>query len=124
MRLVIDLTAGLLLASVSVMAVAQQLRDPTRPPLEASAKPAAAKSGSRGGLVLQTVLISPERKTAVISGRVMSVGDTVSGFRLTEIREGEVVMKGSKGRRTLRLYPAVSKVEASAALSEGNKGLE
>ncbi len=124
MKLVIALTTGLLLASVSGVAGAQELRDPTRPPSEASARPAAAKSRARGGLVLQTVLISPERKTAVISGRVMSVGDTVSGFRLVEIREGEVLMKGSKETRTLRLYPEVSKVEATATLSERKKGLE
>ena len=124
MRPVIALISGLLIASVPVMAVAQQLRDPTRPPLEVSSKPAAAKSHSRGGLVLQTVLISPERKTAVISGRVMSLGDTVSGFRLVDIREGEVVMKGSKETRTLRLYPEVSKVEVTATLSERKKGHE
>jgi len=124
MRLGLALIAGLLLASGPAASVAQQLRDPTRPPSEVSAKPATAKSRTHGGLVLQTVLISPERKTAVISGRVMSVGDTVSGFRLVEIREGEVVMKGSKGTRTLQLYPAVSKVEATATLSERKKGNE
>ena len=124
MRRVIALISGLLLASVSSLAVAQQLRDPTSPPLEVSNEPATAKSRSRGGLVLQTVLISPERKNAVISGRVMSVGDTVAGLRLVEIREGEVVMKGSKGTRTLRLYPAVSKVEVTATLSEREKSHE
>ncbi len=124
MRLVIALIAGLLLASSSAVTIAQQLRDPTRPPFGASSKPATEKSRSRGGLVLQTVLISPERKTAVISGRVMSVGDTVSGFRLVEIREGEVVLKGSKETRTLRLYPEVSKVEVTATLSERKKGHE
>ncbi len=37
----------------------------------------------------------------------------------------EVVMKGSKGTRTLRLYPAVSKVAATVAtLPEKTKGLE
>jgi hypothetical protein len=124
MRLVTVFICGLLLASVSAVNFAQQLRDPTRPPLDVSAKPAGAKSRTHGGLVLQTVLISPERKTAVISGRVMSVGDTLSGFRLVEIREGEVVMKGSRGTRTLRLYPAVSKVEVAATLSEREKGHE
>jgi len=75
-------------------------------------------------MVLQTVLISEQRRAAVISGRVLSVGDTVSGYRLAEIREGEVVMEGSRGTRTLRLYPAVSKVEASETQSEQKKGHE
>ena len=124
MPLIIHLTAGLLVASISVAAIAQPLRDPTRPPTEASAKSVTAKPRARGGMILQTVLISPERRTAVISGRVMSVGDTVSGFRLAEIREGEVVMKGSTGTRTLRLYPSVSKTEAKPILFEKDKAPE
>ena len=121
MRIAIDLIAGLVLASVSVVAVGQQLRDPTRPPTGVSTKSAGAQSGARSGMVLQTVLISEQRRAAVISGRVLSVGDTISGFRLAEIREGEVVMRGSRGKRTLRLYPAVSKVEAQPERIEGRE---
>lgn len=74
---------------------------------------------------LQTVVISTQRRTAVISGRVMSVGDTIFGFRLAEIRDAEVVMKGSKGTRTLRLYPEVNKVASTiATLPEKTKGPE
>jgi len=124
MRIIVHLTAGLLLASISVSGIAQPLRDPTRPPTEASAESVTAKTRARGGMILQTVLISPERRTAVISGRVMSVGDTVSGFRLAEIRESEVVMKGASGTRTLRLYPSVSKTEAKPILFEQDKGPE
>ena len=122
MRIAIDLIAGLLIASLPSVAFAQQMRDPTRPPSVAAAKP--VKKGARGGMVLQTVVISPERRTAVISGRVLSVGDTVSGFRLTEIREGEVVMKGSRGSRTLSLYPSVSKVDIPGATSETSESHE
>jgi MSHA biogenesis protein MshK len=101
------------------------LRDPTRPPANAlgTAKPVAAKPASRNRLVLQTVVISEQRRTAVINGRVMSVGDTISGFTVAKIREAEVVMKGSKGTRTLRLYPAVNKI-ATTTLPEETKGHE
>lgn len=126
MRLIDLLAAGLTLALFSLTSAAQPLRDPTRPPpgafavAKAGAKPVAGKS-----MTLQTVLISPQRRTVVISGRIMSLGDKMDGYRLVEIRATEVVMKGSKGTRTLRLYPAVNKVSAAvAALPDRTKGRE
>lgn len=126
MRMIVPLAAGLTLALFSLTSAAQPLRDPTRPPPGALAvSKAGGKPVARKTMTLQTVLISPQRRTVVISGRVMSIGDTMDGYRLVEIREAEVVMKGSKGTRTLRLYPAVSKVAATVAtLPEKTKGLE
>lgn len=126
MRIIVPLAAGLTLALFSLTLAAQPLRDPTRPPPGAFAvSKAGGKPDARKSMMLQTVLISPQRRTVVISGRVMSIGDTMDGYRLVEIREAEVVMKGSKGTRTLRLYPAVSKVAATVAtLPEKTKGLE
>lgn len=126
MRMIVPLAAGLTLALFSLTLTAQPLRDPTRPPPGAFAvSKAGGKPVARKTMTLQTVLISPQRRTVVISGRVMSMGDTMDGYRLVEIREAEVVMKGSKGTRTLRLYPAVSKVAATVAtLPEKTKGLE
>ncbi len=126
MRMMIPMIAGLALALVAVTLNAQPLRDPTQPPPGAFVvSKAAGKAVARKSMTLQTVLISPERRTVVISGRVMSLGDRMNGYRLVEIREAEVVMKGSKGTRTLRLYPAVSKVAATVAtLPEKTKGRE
>ncbi len=126
MRMMIPMIAGLALALVAVTSNAQPLRDPTQPPPGAFVvSKAAGKAVARKSMTLQTVLISPERRTVVISGRVMSLGDRMNGYRLVEIREAEVVMKGSKGTRTLRLYPAVSKVAATVAtLPEKTKGRE
>lgn len=126
MRMMIPIHAGLALALVAVTSNAQPLRDPTQPPPGAFVvSKAAGKAVARKSMTLQTVLISPERRTVVISGRVMSLGDRMNGYRLVEIREAEVVMKGSKGTRTLRLYPAVSKVAATVAtLPEKTKGRE
>ncbi len=126
MRMIAPLAAGLTLALFSLTLTAQPLRDPTRPPPGAFAvSKAGGKPVARKTMTLQTVLISPQRRTVVISGRVMSIGDTMDGYRLVEIREAEVVMKGSKGTRTLRLYPGVSKVAATVAtLPETTKGLE
>ena len=126
MRMIVPLAAGLTLALFSLTSAAQPLRDPTRPPPGAFAvSKAGGKPVARKTMTLQTVLISPQRRTVVISGRVMSIGDRMDGYRLVEIREAEVVMRGSKGTRTLRLYPAVSKVAATVAkLPEETKGRE
>jgi len=127
MRLVCHLILGLALFSLTFVSAAQKLRDPTRPPggVSAASKSRVAESSLRSGMVLQTVLISANRKAAVISGRLMSVGDTISGFRLTKIREGEVEMKGRSGTRTLRLFAAVKKVDSvPAAAPDKKKGQE
>lgn len=96
------------------VAQAQQLRDPTRPPsfvVSATRTPA----GTESGLVLQTVLISPQRRNATISGQLLHVGDRIAGMRLTEIRESAVVLQGEGERRTLELFPAVAKRRTEVA---------
>jgi hypothetical protein len=110
---------GLALFMVSFAGFAQELRDPTRP--QAGVPDKAPRSGTnkskpRSKMVLQTVLIGEDRQSAVISGRLMSVGDTISGFRLSEIRAGEVVLlKGRSKTRTLRLFPDVHLSDVSMA---------
>ncbi|HYJ17805.1 MAG TPA: hypothetical protein VEW72_01390 [Burkholderiales bacterium] len=93
------------LASGVIAANAQALRDPTRPPgIPASkAGPAVASSG----LVLQSILISPERKAAVISGKVLGPGESIDGYMLIAIAEDEAVLKNGDKVRRLRLYPGV-----------------
>ena len=122
MRIIVRFVAGLALASVCLVAVAESLRDPTRPADSGLARRTAAKPVSRSELTLQTVLISPHRRTAVISGRVLSPGDTISGYTLSTIREAEVVITGPKGTRTLQLYPGVKKVASKTGPGDETKG--
>jgi len=63
--------AGLVLAA---MAQAENLPDPTKPPV-GYAQGAAAGSGP----VLQSILISPTRRVAVISGKTLHVGESCEG---------------------------------------------
>ena len=119
------LFAGLAFAFVSGVALAQPLRDPTRPPGGATVpakKTNSGKARSHEGMVLQTVLVSSDRRRAVISGRLMAVGERIGSYRLQEIRDSEVVMKGPGGTRTLRLFPSVTKVDAD--LPDNKKGFE
>jgi hypothetical protein len=118
---------GLALFALSFTTIAQQLRDPTRPQAGIRDKVPTAKtkkSNPSPKLVLQTILIGDDRRAAVINGRLIAVGDTISGYRLSEIRAGEVVLlKGKGNSRTLYLFPDVHLSDAKIAMpSELQKG--
>lgn len=95
---------AVLMAGVTV-AQAQALRDPTRPPGMSANK--AAPGAATSGLVLQSILISPERKMAVISGKVVGPGESIDGYMLIAIAEDVAVLKDGDRIQKLRLYPAV-----------------
>lgn len=87
---------------------AQQLRDPTRPPAMLAPTGGETKQpDSNSGLVLQTILISPSRRSAIVDGRLLTVGQSVSGFKVVSIEEGVVTLKGPQGTRRLQMFPAV-----------------
>lgn len=77
------------------------LADPTRP----SSHGAAVTGASRGGLVLQSTLVSPERRVAVISGQRLSVGGKIGGAEVVAIRSFEVILKRSGKESALRMLP-------------------
>jgi len=94
---------------VGVTAVqAQTLRDPTRPPGGGAGKSVSGGAvAQKEDLELQSILISPERRAAIISGRVVRLGESVQGYRVVAIGEGEAVLRMDGQSRTLRLFPAV-----------------
>lgn len=77
--------------------------DPTRP--------SSALSDGDGvttgvhGLVLQSVLIAPQRRLAVINGRTLAVGERIGDATVAAIQPHEVVVKRASGELTLRLVP-------------------
>jgi MSHA biogenesis protein MshK len=108
-RLIARAAALLLLVGASPLgraAHAQALSDPMRPP-SAAASAGAAAPAAAPALRLQSVLISPGRKLAVIDGITVPLGGTVDGARLVAIRESEVVLQKGAERETLKLNPGV-----------------
>lgn len=113
-----------LLGCVAGTALAQRgaLVDPTRPPMtvsESSAKESAAPAGPQ----LQSVLISPTRRVAVISGSTVVQGGKYGNATVASISEGEVLLRYADRKETLHLISGVVKREREAdAASQSHKG--
>ena len=97
-------------AAASTLASAQALRDPTRPP-GAGARGTSQKPES-SGWHLQSVLISPERRYAIINGEVVAVGGAVSGAQLLAVAPEQVTLRTRAGVRVVQLYPDVLRPDA------------
>ena len=65
---------------------------PTAAPTTAPSRPFTAE--------LQTILYGPERKLAVIDGRILQQGDEIAGARVVEITATAVVVRDEAGRLT------------------------
>jgi MSHA biogenesis protein MshK len=104
-------------ATMSAVAGAQTLADPTRPPSGFNLAVSGAKpvDSAPAALVLESVLIHPDARSAIISGERMTLGQKIRGLRLVRIAETEVVLLDGGARRTLKLYPGVQKKPAAPA---------
>lgn len=107
---------GMLVAlTLSAGAFAETLTDPTRPPaafIHASAS-APAAGLAVASPVLQSVMISSQRRVATISGQVVMVGDKVGEATVARIGENEVVLRRGKALETLKLFPVADKREGT-----------
>jgi len=79
------------------------LADPTRPSFGRAS--AADEGRGVGGLVLQSVLVSPERRIAVINGTRVTVGGRVGNALVTEIEPYAVTLQRESGLLRLTLLP-------------------
>ena len=110
---------AMVLAVVAVNASAQVANDPTRPPAGyADAGPEAA-GDTGGGVMLQSVLISPTHKAAIISGVMVKLGEKYGDAVLVRVAENEVVLKSGGTQQVLKLYPGVEKREITPVAVKG-----
>ncbi|WP_334191114.1 MSHA biogenesis protein MshK [Noviherbaspirillum sp.] len=100
---------GCMLLAVAPVAASSGLPDPTRPPSINHSSTGVDASGP----VLQSVLIAPGRKEAVISGRTVKVGHQVGEARVEMIAESEVVLRNGKDVQVLKLFPGIEKKPAT-----------
>ncbi|OAI52018.1 hypothetical protein AYO46_06830 [Betaproteobacteria bacterium SCGC AG-212-J23] len=78
--------------------------DPTQPPVIHDQMAA----GRYGGTRVESILIAPDRRLAVISGQQVAVGGQVGAGTVVRITETEVVVRGADGEQTLKLFPDVA----------------
>jgi hypothetical protein len=103
------------------------LPDPTQPPPALLApKSTDATVAAPAGPVLQSVIISEQRRGAVISGQYVALGGVFRDARLTQVSESGVELRGAGGTQRLELYPAVEwrpvkAKEATPAAAPGGK---
>jgi MSHA biogenesis protein MshK len=106
----IEALAASALALAAGTACGQSMSDPTRPPAAFHLGSGHARSGdAAGGLVLQSVLIFPDARSAIISGEHVLLGQKIGGQRLVKVGEAEVVLLNGASRRTLKLFPSADK---------------
>ena len=111
--IIVALSVGV---SLPLPASAQALPDPTRPAIAGSGYDTSLAYGAQqDGPVLQSVMISPQRKLAVISGVKVDLGGKYADAKLIRISEGEAVLQRGGELQTLKLFPGVEKRIARVA---------
>lgn len=87
-----------------------ELPDPTRPLGERAATPRPTPIPVQPPAnVLQSILIAPQRRLAMINGRMFSVGDHLGDAVVTEIQPYEVVLQRSGQEVRMRLLSRLNK---------------
>jgi MSHA biogenesis protein MshK len=113
----------LLCAAGTASAQREALVDPTRPPVAVS-EPTEKEQAAPAGPQLQSVLISPTRRVAVISGNTVMQGGKYGGATVVAISEGTVLLRYADRKETLHLLPGVVKrerqTESAAQSHKGN----
>jgi MSHA biogenesis protein MshK len=101
---------GLGLLAAVAGAAAQGLSDPTRPPSAADERVARSEAPvSR----LQSVLISPARKLAVIDGQTVALGGRLGEATVISIAPTQVILQSGATYQTLKLLPGIEKEQGT-----------
>ena len=97
----------------STAAQPQIMTDPTRPPAGIFAE---APDATAPGNQLQSVMISPTRRAAIINGVVVELGAKYGDAVLMQVAEDEVVLGSGGSRQVLKLHPGVEKLDVARAV--------
>ena len=111
MKRLVTMLAASLLAPVGHAA---PFADPTQPPVVSDSIGAAT-----GGTRIESILIAPDRRVAVISGQQVTIGSRLGSGTVVRITETEVVVRGAEGEQTLKLFPQLTR-SAAAPVKRGN----
>ncbi len=98
-------TFGVLLA---ISGQAETLPDPTRPALMPDTVAGTREPGivKNDTLSLQSTLISPGKRSAIINGRTVVEGDAVGDAKVSEIQSDAVTLVRGEEQKTIKLLPS------------------
>ncbi len=82
------LVVVLLALTLSNVAIAQEMRDPTRP-----YKPAAVRKAIQPSFVVNAIFVSSRRQVAVVNGQRVTVGDRIDGAVVTDIEKHQITLE-------------------------------
>ena len=86
-----------LICLLSVPCFSAALRDPTRPATFVPDKPAASN------FTLTSILVSPDRRIAIINGQSVQINDTIQGGKVIDITPEAVLLKSGDTIYSLQL---------------------
>jgi MSHA biogenesis protein MshK len=116
----LNLLLALCLLTLSAASRGEPLHDPMRPPpafLPGSPPPTALSAPAEKPLVLQSVLLSPQRKQALISGQRVALGQSLRGYQLVGLSSTEARLLGENGIVILKLLSARSPDPAASGVA-------
>lgn len=95
------------LALLLMIATAQAapFADPFRPPRQADQAASGERASAAAATRLESVLIAPDRRIAVINGQQYTEGARFGSGRVLRISEGEVVIRHADRDEALKLFP-------------------
>jgi MSHA biogenesis protein MshK len=97
--------AALLAAFVAFGVQAAPFADPFSPPKQMERAPAEGAANAPAASRLESVLIAPDRRIAVIDGRQYLEGERFADGRVLRISESEVVIRHPGRDEKLALFP-------------------
>jgi MSHA biogenesis protein MshK len=100
-------------------AIAQVMTDPTRP-AQGVYSPESTDNAAVAP-VLQSVMITPTARTAIIGGNAVKLGAKYGDARVIKITESEVVLRSASGTETLKMYPGVDVKPVTAPVTTAQK---
>ena len=102
---------------------AESLPDPTLPAIDLNGSGADTVVIETAPKGLQSTIISPQYRAAIINGETVILGGKYGDSRLVEVRESSVVLQNAQGRRVMELFPKVN-IKNSEPARQKRNGLE
>ena len=93
--------------SLIPLVLATSLEDPTRPNNHSVFAITPVPDAKKDGWTLNSTLIAPNRRIAVINGVQVSEGESVDGAKVLQIRNSSVLLRTGERDITLDLFPDI-----------------